>query len=778
MSELTLRSRIGLATKALFSSEPVTDIGGAISQLVAQRRVSGTRTTREMLKAYSEQPWLRSIVHRVSEDVSSSRWKVLAVAGGDEARGRSRYTRRRDIQRAGFTERKRLLKQVADVGELEEVAEHPFRDLVDRSDPTATGKVITGKMRRKLLVEHLELAGDGFWLLERNEGGVPSMAWPIPPHWIQRLPQPDELTFEVAFGSWHGEIPVTEMYWVSDADPENPYGRGKGTAQAVSDELETDEFAAKHTKQTFFNRARPDFVASFGPVMGKPDSQAPGEAALRRKQADWMHQHRSFWRAFRPHFTNREVKIHELGQTFEQLQMVDLRQWQRDVIFQVWGVPAEIMGVTENSNRATSHNARMIYAERVLVPRLELIRETFQELAEREYDSRLVIDYDSPLPEDREFQLDVAKVAPWAFLADEYRELADIAPLEDDDGRVHAVPFNLDLVERLRDAPRPAGETSANGNGHRKLLTAGTEKLSTSSEFYRLIHRIAERLEPEMERRFLEAVEQVRDEVDLTVLEDALRAGRGEAALAELRVGRLAELLGEGGDQELVRVIRQGLEQAGEAAAAELSQVLEVEIAFEGASRHAVAWARDHAADMVTGVTEETERALRALISDALEEGIGSQRTARQIAEQLGDTLGLTAQQASAVESFRERLIASGMEGEELADRVARFRRAKLGQRAERIARNETITAANQGQEELWRQAAGEGLLDTETTVREWIVTPDERLCPICAPMEGQRRKLGNTFESPFDESTTESPPIHVQCRCAVGLVFDAEETD
>jgi len=35
-----------------------------------------------------------------------------------------------------------------------------------------------------------------------------------------------------------------------------PTGGGAGVAEALADELDTDEFAAKFTKSFFFNRAR------------------------------------------------------------------------------------------------------------------------------------------------------------------------------------------------------------------------------------------------------------------------------------------------------------------------------------------------------------------------------------------------------------------------------------------------------------------------------------------------------------------------------------------
>jgi SPP1 gp7 family putative phage head morphogenesis protein len=87
--------------------------------------------------------------------------------------------------------------------------------------------------------------------------------------------------------------------------------------------------------------------------------------------------------------------------------------------------------------------------------------------------------------------------------------------------------------------------------------------------------------------------------------------------------------------------------------------------------------------------------------------------------------------------------------------------------RAETIARTETMRAANEGQIEAWQQAAETGLL-TGNESTEWITTPDDRLCPICEPLDGQTTALGGTFE--VDGDRVSSPPAHPRCRCTVGL--------
>jgi hypothetical protein len=66
-----------------------------------------------------------------------------------------------------------------------------------------------------------------------------------------------------------------------------------------------------------------------------------------------------------------------------------------------------------------------------IVPRIERERCFLQERLVPEYDERLIIDYVSPVPEDKEFQLKVMAAQPTSFEKNEFRELAGFAPHEE-----------------------------------------------------------------------------------------------------------------------------------------------------------------------------------------------------------------------------------------------------------------------------------------------------------------------------------------------------------
>ena len=398
-----------------------------------------TRGARERAAAYADMPWLHAVADKVSSAVAAVEWQLKYV----KPTGAARAVRVKALQRLGGSweahrARQARLKALRDVGELVEIAEHPLLDdVLDSGNEYMTGLAV-----RKTTALHWDLEGEAFWIKERSAladarapRGVPIGVWPIPPHWIMATPTPHHPFFRVSFRGWQGSIPETEILWMANPNPENPYGRGTGMARALADELETDEYAAGMTRSVFFNQARPDFL------IYPKGTDTWGPAERDRLEHDWRAGHEGFWRAMKARFMTREVGVHEFGGaagiSMRNLQMVQLREFERSMIIQVFGVPPEIMGIIESgASRATITQASYVFARWVLVPRLEAFRAVLQERLVPEYDDRLILDYVSPVEKDREFALEAHKATPWAWTVDEHRALVEDPPLDDGAGEV------------------------------------------------------------------------------------------------------------------------------------------------------------------------------------------------------------------------------------------------------------------------------------------------------------------------------------------------------
>lgn len=274
------------------------------------------------------------------------------------------------------------------------------------------------------------------------------------------------------------------------------------------------------------------------------------------------------------------------------------------------------------------------------------------------------------------------------------------------------------------------------------------------------IYVLADRLAPAMRKRFLLAIAALQGRVDLDALAAALTARDLTAAERLIGLDALPKELASMAD-----VIRQVFQGAGQVAAGTLGSQLGASVSFSTTNPRAVQWARTQSSRLITNVTNETREAVRTVIGDAIEHGIPPRTAARVIRDQVGLTPG----QSAAVVRRYERLIADGRSVDEAGRAAGRYSAKLLKYRGEVIARTETIRSSTEGQQELWRQAVDRGLIDRDTK-RVWIVTDDDRLCPICEPMDGQEVGLEEAFESDGERALV--PPIHPQCRCAVALSF------
>jgi hypothetical protein len=412
---------------------------------------------KERLESYETMPWVRAVAGRTAEAVAGTQWVLYARRGSA-----GKIVRDVQLQAAGAQARRLSMARLKQAGELVEVEPaHPMYEALASPNGFITGRDVV------MLVQlSLDLGGDSFVLKERNALGVVIGLWPVPPHWIMELPSPVRPFYRVSFRSWQGFVPDSEIVWMHNPAPANPYTRGTAITGALADEIQVDEYVAKFANSLFFNRMTPDFLAQVyeqgqgGEVMGV----APEE--LERIEQKWIEKNQGFYRSFKAMFVNRKIDIHEFQKpTMEQLVYPGLRNVERDIILQTWGMPPEQLGIVESSNRATAEVSNYIFESRVVQPRREALRAQLQARLAPEYDERLVVDYVDTTPADKEHKLAVMKVAPWAFSQVEWHEMVG----SEDGAEVYMVPLNayattdlLDQKQRPQAAPggKPPGTST------------------------------------------------------------------------------------------------------------------------------------------------------------------------------------------------------------------------------------------------------------------------------------------------------------------------------
>lgn len=375
---------------------------------ITQRTMSKPpdRNTAEWLQAYSSNPRLAP-VRKIATDLASVPGRLYQDAGDGRI----------------------------------ELEKHLFLDFWQRPNPLPE---LTPSALWHLLQVWYELKGEAVCVIERDRQGFPAELWPAPPHWIAETPHKGAPFYVLQnTEGMRVPVPIRDIFVLRDLNPLDPYVRGIGRAEAVADEVEAYEYASKFSKTVFFNHARPDYMIC-APGITEEQSTRFLESIDRR--------HRGPWNAHRPGIIPRgDVSIHRLSDSPREMDFVESRKDLRDTINSHWGVPPEMLGIVENSNRATAEAAKAIYAENVLTPLLKMRETAINVQLLPQFGAGLTWEYDDIIPQDEQYQLQMANegLSRGALMINEWREKLGFAPVEGGDAFILPVSSVLVPKEEL-----------------------------------------------------------------------------------------------------------------------------------------------------------------------------------------------------------------------------------------------------------------------------------------------------------------------------------------
>ncbi len=210
-------------------------------------------------------------------------------------------------------------------------------------------------------------------------------------------------------------------------------------------------------------------------------------------------------------------------------------------------------------------------------------------------------------------------------------------------------------------------------------------------------------------------------------------------------------------EMEAATSLPDALASAARAGAKAAVRTYDLAMSFTSVNPAAIAWAHDHAALLITSMSDDVKDAIRLTVVQSFEEGIAP----RDVAKLIRANIGLTERDAGAVMKRQLKLLADGMSPARAVAAAEKYADKLVRSRALTIARTEGMRAANEGQRMLWEEARKVGLL-SGLEKKVWI-TADP--CPICEPLEGETVGMNESFSIGTD------PPAHPRCRCTIGLV-------
>jgi hypothetical protein len=280
---------------------------------------------------------------------------------------------------------------------------------------------------------------------------------------------------------------------------------------------------------------------------------------------------------------------------------------------------------------------------------------------------------------------------------------------------------------------------------------------------WRELHAAAEQNEARLSRILVAAFGALAARTILLRIRSALRFGNVEQALQAVPV---ADLL-------LLRTVLDAALERTALAGAQIATEAQVVVRLGTSAGLPVAelafWARQRSAALVVGITEQTRRAVRETIAQALEQGLSPARAAPLVE----NVVGLNTVQANALMNRAADLVERGVPAARRKAILERYASRLRRQRAQVIARHELQQAANAGRRAQWDRNVRDGLIAPDRWEREWvaIVPSDGRTCKYCQRADGLRAPINGSYPN-----GSSGPPGHTLCRCTENLVRAGSE--
>lgn len=301
---------------------------------------------------------------------------------------------------------------------------------------------MTGQEFRESQQQHVDLTGEGWWVVDRSVASIPTEMWPARPDRMSPVPHRTEFLAGYVYVGPRGEeiaLGVDEVVQIRMPNPLDLY-RGLGPVQAAMVELEGNRFTLEWNRQFFANSASP------GGLIEIPADKVLNDTQWRRLRQQWGEQYQGVRNAHRVGILEGGVKWVDRSYNQRDMQFSELYQLGKKGIREAFRYPEFMLGSTENTNKATASETEVFYARRLLKPRLERIRLA----ANSDFlpmfgpnPTGLEFVYDNPVPADRE-----ADNAERDSQVDAYVKLVDSGVDPDDAARTVGLP-----VMRHRPAP-------------------------------------------------------------------------------------------------------------------------------------------------------------------------------------------------------------------------------------------------------------------------------------------------------------------------------------
>jgi hypothetical protein len=309
--------------------------------------------------------------------------------------------------------------------------------------------------------------------------------------------------------------------------------------------------------------------------------------------------------------------------------------------------------------------------------------------------------------------------------------------------------------------------------------------------------------DPKVRQAFLDSISNVRSRAQVDQIAKMLEAGDVEGALRAVGLDPVSfrpfdktfEAAFDAGGTHTAAVVPALTEASG----------LKTVFQFNIRNPAAESWLRTYSSQLVTDILADQRTMIRNALAAGMQAGANPKATALDLVGRIGASgqregglIGLTDTQAGWVRNYASELASDNPAAaltrslrdarfdatvlkaaqdkmplsRDLIDRmVTAYKNRALRNRAETIARSETITALHQAQELAMQQAIGSGVVSHEHVGGTWRTANDSKVRDAHRELDGKFAKIGVAFQSSLGSIRFPGDPLAsvantANCRC------------
>ncbi len=215
---------------------------------------------------------------------------------------------------------------------------------------------------------YLELSGNCYWEIERDDGGEPTAIYPMRPDHVKVVPDRSEFVkgyiYEVNGRSV--SLGADEVVHFKYFNPASEY-YGLGPIAAIRNAIIVDQYSVAYNKSFFKTGAHP------GGVLETESSL--GEEAFGRLRKQWEEGHKGTSRSHRVAVLEEGLKYKPIGLSPRDMEFLKQRKFCREEICAVFKVPPALVGIFEYANYANAEHQNRAFWQKTIIPKLRKLEE-------------------------------------------------------------------------------------------------------------------------------------------------------------------------------------------------------------------------------------------------------------------------------------------------------------------------------------------------------------------------------------------------------------------